>query len=48
MRLTEIGEDKETPSYGDLTQAIREYEARDRTRTGIWLGHFSDDVAGQT
>jgi len=48
MRLTEISEDKETPSFGDLAQAIREYEARDRTRTDIWLRHFSDGVAGQT
>ena len=48
MRLTEIGDDKETPSFGDLGQAIRNYEARDKTRTGVWLRHFANDVAGQT
>ena len=48
MRLTEIGEDKETSTFGDLEQATRDYEARDRTRTGIWLHHFANDVAAET
>jgi len=48
MRLTEIGADKETPVFGDLGQAIRDYEARDKTRTEVWLRHFAKDVVGQT
>jgi 2,4-dienoyl-CoA reductase-like NADH-dependent reductase (Old Yellow Enzyme family) len=48
MRLTEIGADKETPVFGDLGQAIRDYEARDKTRTEVWLRHFANDVVGQT
>lgn len=43
MRLTEIGADKETPVVGDLGQAIRDYETRDKSRTEIWLGHFAND-----
>ena len=48
MRLTEIGADKETSVVGDLGQAIRDYEARDKTRTEVWLRHFANDVVGQT
>jgi hypothetical protein len=48
MRLTEIGADKETPVFGDLWQAIRDYEARNKSRTKIWLRHFANDVVGQT
>lgn len=48
MRLTEIGADKETPVSGDLGQAIRDYEARDKTRTEVWLRHFANDAVGQT
>lgn len=48
MRLTEIGADKETPVFGDLGQAIRDYEARDKTRTEVWLRHFASDAVGQT
>lgn len=44
MRLTEIGSDRETPAFGDLGQAIRDYEARDKARTDVWLRHFSNDV----
>jgi 2,4-dienoyl-CoA reductase-like NADH-dependent reductase (Old Yellow Enzyme family) len=47
MRLTEIGADKETPDFGDLGQAIRDNEARDKTRTDIWLRHFANDVVGK-
>jgi 2,4-dienoyl-CoA reductase-like NADH-dependent reductase (Old Yellow Enzyme family) len=47
MRLTEIGADKETSVLGDLGQAIRDYEARDQTRTEVWLRHFANDVVGQ-
>lgn len=44
MRLTEIGADRETPDFGDLGQAIQDYEARDRARTEIWLRHFAEDA----
>jgi 2,4-dienoyl-CoA reductase-like NADH-dependent reductase (Old Yellow Enzyme family) len=42
MRLTEIGADKDKPVVGGLEQAIRDYEARDKSRTEIWLDHFAD------
>lgn len=47
MRLTDIGADRETPVFGDLGQAIGDYEARDKTRTEIWMRHFAVDPAGQ-
>lgn len=40
MRLTEIGEDRETAAVPDLERAIEAYEARDAERTAIWNGHF--------
>ncbi|KPA21473.1 NADH oxidase [Shimia sp. SK013] len=40
MRLTEIGTDTLKPDYGDLGSAIAAYDARDKTRTDIWLDHF--------
>lgn len=46
MRLTEIGAGKETSILGDLGQAIRDYEARDKTRAEVWLRHFANDVVG--
>jgi 2,4-dienoyl-CoA reductase-like NADH-dependent reductase (Old Yellow Enzyme family) len=45
MRLTEIGTDNETPDVGELEQAIRAYELRDKARTEIWLRHFPTDAA---
>ena len=48
MRLTEIGADKESPVFSDLGQTIRDYEARDKTRTEVWLRHYANDVVGQT
>jgi 2,4-dienoyl-CoA reductase-like NADH-dependent reductase (Old Yellow Enzyme family) len=48
MRLSEIGADKETPVFSDLGQAIRDYEARNKSRTEVWLRHFANDVAGRT
>ena len=48
MRLTEISADEETPVFGDLAQAIRDYEARNKSRTKVWLGHFASDVVGHT
>ncbi len=41
MRLTEIGEDREGEFDTDLGKLIETYETRDKTRTGIWLKHFS-------
>ncbi|MEM5581617.1 NADH:flavin oxidoreductase/NADH oxidase family protein [Roseibium sp. AS2] len=41
MRLTQIGEDRETPEYGDLEPAVAAYAARDRERTATWLRHFA-------
>ncbi|MGR3714000.1 MAG: NADH:flavin oxidoreductase/NADH oxidase family protein [Shimia sp.] len=40
MRLTEIGSDTVAPDFGDLGDAIRAYDARDKARTDIWLEHF--------
>jgi 2,4-dienoyl-CoA reductase-like NADH-dependent reductase (Old Yellow Enzyme family) len=42
MRLTEIGADKETPEFGDLGQAIQDYEARNEARAKVWLRHFAN------
>lgn len=36
MRLTEIGEDRESAEVGDLHDALRAYEARDEARVGTW------------
>lgn len=44
MRLTEIGEDKETGEVSDLRQAISRYEDRDNARTEIWTNHFKKDA----
>lgn len=41
MRLTEIGADRETPVFGDLMQAMRDYEARNKSRAEVWLRHFA-------
>lgn len=46
MRLTEIGESRDTSDTGDLWDAIRDYEARDKARTEIWLRHFGNGTAG--
>ncbi|MGC1503025.1 MAG: oxidoreductase, partial [Sulfitobacter sp.] len=46
MRLTEIGEDKDAQGFGDLAQAISDYEERDRIRTDVWLEHFPLKVDG--
>jgi 2,4-dienoyl-CoA reductase-like NADH-dependent reductase (Old Yellow Enzyme family) len=47
MRLSEIGADKETPVFGDLGQAIQNYEARNKSRSKVWLRHFGNDVVRQ-
>jgi len=46
MRLTEIGEDRENSVVGDLAHAIRDYDARDKARTDVWVRHFANDLAG--
>ena len=40
MRLTQIGEDRESSDIPDLAQAIRQYEQRDRNRVGLWADEF--------
>lgn len=40
MRLTDIGADAETGDFGDLDQALAEYDARDGLQTEIWTRHF--------
>ena len=40
MRLTDLAEGVETPGARDLSQAIRDYEARDGKRTEVWLRYF--------
>ncbi|MGE6784459.1 NADH:flavin oxidoreductase/NADH oxidase family protein [Ensifer adhaerens] len=47
MRLAEIGADKERPDFAELGQAIRNYEAGNRSRTEVWLRHFSNE-SGQS
>jgi len=42
MRLTGLGADRDPPETADLPQALREYEARDRDRTTVWLRHFAN------
>lgn len=41
MRLTRLGEDRDTESYGSLEEALADYEARDRARTATWRRHFT-------
>jgi len=48
MRLTEVAAGKEGQEFGDLGQAIRDYEARDKTRTVAWLRHFANEASEQT
>ena len=45
MRLTEIAANAEGPEFGDLMQAVRDYDARDKARTEIWLSHFGKGSA---
>ncbi len=47
MRLAEIGADKETPDFAELGQAIQNYEAGNKSRTEVWLRHFSNE-SGQS
>jgi len=41
MRLTEIAADNESEAFGDLMQAVRDYDVRDKARTEVWLKYFS-------
>jgi len=47
MRLTEIAAGKEAQAFGDLGQAITDYEGRDKDRTDVWLRHFANDGVGR-
>lgn len=40
MRLTEIAAGREGGAQGDIRRAIRDYAARDKARTELWLRHF--------
>lgn len=40
MRLTEIGEDRETAEVGDLVEAVVAYEERDTARVALWNARF--------
>ena len=40
MRLTHLGNDKETAEIGTLDDAIEAYETRDAARTKAWLDYF--------
>jgi 2,4-dienoyl-CoA reductase-like NADH-dependent reductase (Old Yellow Enzyme family) len=40
MRLAEIAAGKESSAFGDLGQAIRDYEARSKSHAEAWLRHF--------
>jgi len=40
MRLTKIGEDRETSGPPDLDAAVRDYEARDTNRIAAWKSRF--------
>ncbi|MEM7777659.1 MAG: NADH:flavin oxidoreductase/NADH oxidase family protein [Pseudomonadota bacterium] len=40
MRLTELGEDRESSDVISLESAIRDYQDRDRRRISIWNAHF--------
>jgi 2,4-dienoyl-CoA reductase-like NADH-dependent reductase (Old Yellow Enzyme family) len=46
MQLTQIGSHSETDAVGDLSQAIRDYDARDAMRTQIWSRHFAGQAIG--
>lgn len=45
MQLTRISAVSEAPDTGDIHQAIRNYEIRDKSRTDIWLSHFSKNIS---
>ncbi|MEM6341471.1 MAG: oxidoreductase, partial [Pseudomonadota bacterium] len=40
MRLTDIGEDRETPHHDDLHAAIAAYDVRDKERELLWKAAF--------
>ena len=41
MRLTQVGEDRETAGIPDLDAAVRDYDERDRLRADKWIQRFS-------
>ena len=42
MRLTELGQDRETAQMPDIETAIRDYDARDTKRISLWNDRFSN------
>lgn len=40
MRLTQLGEDRETDEHPDLTEAIKRYDSRDEERVATWNERF--------
>ncbi|WP_242109182.1 NADH:flavin oxidoreductase/NADH oxidase family protein [Aliiroseovarius subalbicans] len=40
MGMTQIGAGRDLSAVGDMDQAIRDYDARDKRRTKTWLSHF--------
>ncbi|MEM6826047.1 MAG: oxidoreductase [Pseudomonadota bacterium] len=40
MRLTQLGQDRETADVGDLKTAIDAYDTRDRDRAAVWRAYF--------
>ncbi|MEM8956980.1 MAG: NADH:flavin oxidoreductase/NADH oxidase family protein [Pseudomonadota bacterium] len=42
MRLTDLGAGRAEAEFGEMGAAIAAYEARDRSRTDVWLRHFRD------
>lgn len=48
LRLTQLGEDREHESLGELDEVLAEYEARDAARAETWQAHFvrGDEAIG--
>ncbi|MEL0616031.1 oxidoreductase [Cobetia marina] len=42
LRLTQLGEDREQESLGELETVLADYEARDAARAETWNAHFAD------
>ncbi len=40
MRLTEIGEDRESVDVADLGKVVVDYDKRDQSRVALWLDEF--------
>ena len=42
LRLTQLGEDREQESLGELETVLADYEARDAARAKTWNAQFAD------